>query len=993
MGLNNGLNAGGLRPGGCRRVTTFNKKTGQRVVDSFEDQDMTEWQDYEQNGGITGYDIVKPSGFTAQEGEYVLQLADDTTYPRIASTTGLANYPEQGEEWWYWTYIDTPVGSSTSSSGSGDSGIYFGLQDIDNTYFIQLRPYDDFLNLSVKDAGVTTELAQATDIGLARGNWYQVHFTWDDGSFGGTAGDITVTVEDETGTQVASITANDTTYTQGGVGLWAAAGTGNAMYFDHFHTRGKPETTSMVDDYEDGEMAEYEDHDGVWDTNEVQFATSPVYSGDSSVFVEGTPGGQKLISTNGLDIYPKQGDEFEFYGYLDGTVGAGSGQLATYFGVQDGANHYYVDVRWYNDEVRLHKNGSYVANAQSVGLTGQAWHRFRVQWDDGSTFGGVAGDITIIVEDDAGTQLASFTANDTEYTEGGVGHYAFADAGEYVVWDKHEVLNRSVETGGTRGDVIETFESTNFDAYTRFADSGYQTFGFTDSQSKHESIGGGPGYPNTISESETTFTASTSSELRSNLTSAAAGSIVYVTGDIDTVGEQPVTVPAGVTLASNRGIDGQPGHKIKCGQRNRGIILREDSRITGLRVEGPHPDRWSPDLDHSQNNSEWHQKGVNMTGDNAEVDNNEIYGFGYSCVQNTRYDTTRNPNDCHIHHNHIHHGISDGWGYGYDNSDGKRNTVEYNKFSHCRHATVAVGGSYELYHNLVEEPNANNIFDMHQPGGDYMDIRRNTVVGWQTNLENQPSWVSGNRAVSAVIQRENPNESVEVHNNWLWNPYPPPPDAPLSSGFDYTAIDQAWPVSNYDGSSWQGVNFSNNVYGGETRAASDRRMMDGRQVSGLGERSLVYYGSDERLGYLSTTGLQNYPSAGDTWRFFFRGEGWPFRLAQVFFGVQSETSPQDCYEIEIWEDEIRLEVDNAGTDTTLARAAFDWWPMIPYEIVVDWPSDPTNNGITVTVNNWQAGTQEVSMTGTADDSFLDGGIGFYGNSQAGFLLDDFEILS
>lgn len=74
-------------------------------------------------------------------------------------------------------------------------------------------------------------------------------------------------------------------------------------------------------------------------------------------------------------------------------------------------------------------SGSYVGYADmSTPLTAGTFYRISVQWDDGATFGGSAGDQRFIIEDTSdGSTIGENTINDTEFTGGGIGWQADVD--------------------------------------------------------------------------------------------------------------------------------------------------------------------------------------------------------------------------------------------------------------------------------------------------------------------------------------------------------------------------------------------------------------------------------------------------------------------------------------------------------------------------------------------------------------------------------------
>ena len=110
-------------------------------------------------------------------------------------------------------------------------------------------------------------------------------------------------------------------------------------------------------------------------------------------------------------------------------------------------------------------------------------------------------------------------------------------------------------------------------------------------------IGGGNGYTQHISPSQSPI--HTLDELIDALAKAQSGDIIYIhpRAQIDCtervyIEELVLEIPAGVTLASNRGQKGAPGGMIFSDAfKTRPLIrtLGPNIRITGLRLRGPNP--------------------------------------------------------------------------------------------------------------------------------------------------------------------------------------------------------------------------------------------------------------------------------------------------------------------------------------------------------------------------------------------------------------------
>lgn len=303
-------------------------------------------------------------------------------------------------------------------------------------------------------------------------------------------------------------------------------------------------------------------------------------------------------------------------------------------------------------------------------------------------------------------------------------------------------------------------------------------------------IGGGEGYESAITSEDADVVVKNRSALRNALSDASSGDIVYIDGDstID-LGSNTYTVPRGVTLASNRGINNAPGGRLKtdykAGSGFYSLNLSRDSRITGLRFQGPYYEYFSPDFYAAG-------AAVTIRGNNVEIDNCEMWGFAYASI----HVNTGSP---HIHHNNIHHNPRAGLGYGVTNNGGDP-LIEYNYFNANRHAIACSGeGGYTARYNYFGPITFSHILDAHEPGGTRYEIYNNTVeavIG-----------AHDDRQRAAVAVRGTPSDVATIHDNWFYNP-DPPLDTP-SGRFSEQAIIQ---VGVDD---WSNVEWSNNHYGSD----------------------------------------------------------------------------------------------------------------------------------------------------------------------------------
>jgi hypothetical protein len=284
-------------------------------------------------------------------------------------------------------------------------------------------------------------------------------------------------------------------------------------------------------------------------------------------------------------------------------------------------------------------------------------------------------------------------------------------------------------------------------------------------------IGGGKGYARPVKRAD--FRVKTAAELVAALTKATRGQVVYVVdgAEIDLTArvrdeKLVLRIPAGVTLAGGRGVDGSTGALLVSKEMKTHPLIStggEGVRITGLRLRGPDGEIRATDL--SRRLKEGGHKlyyavptsdGVFCDHAGLEVDNCELSGWSHAGVF-----LRKGARGAHIHHNHIHHCQRYGLGYGVC-LDVATALIEANRFDYCRHhiaATGRPGTGYEARYNDVG-PGANgHSFDMHggrdrkdgtNVAGDWMKIHHNTFRATH---------------VPAVVIRGLPTKLVEIHHN------------------------------------------------------------------------------------------------------------------------------------------------------------------------------------------------------------------------------------
>lgn len=164
------------------------------VIDDFEDQDIAEY-----TGDTGAASITTDSSFV---GNLDAALAMSDGQNEIRSTSGLSNYPAQGDIWRWQTYI--PSG--------GKPRFGWGVQDSNNLYFLEYNEPDGLLRFVKREGGTNSELATAS-VTFPTGEYVETEIEWR------TNGRHLVEVFDSTDASIATLDVEDSSYTSGGV-LW-----------------------------------------------------------------------------------------------------------------------------------------------------------------------------------------------------------------------------------------------------------------------------------------------------------------------------------------------------------------------------------------------------------------------------------------------------------------------------------------------------------------------------------------------------------------------------------------------------------------------------------------------------------------------------------------------------------------------------------------------------------------------------------------------------
>jgi hypothetical protein len=239
--------------------------------------------------------------------------------------------------------------------------------------------------------------------------------------------------------------------------------------------------------------------------------------------------------------------------------------------------------------------------------------------------------------------------------------------------------------------------------------------GYTLGGSKY---GGGTQYPaytaGVAAGSYNGRTITTWTDLKLAISQATSGAVIYISpsANLDTGSDINISIPTGVTIASNRGVAGSTGGRIftKTGVSgwNKPIFLvtTNNVRFTGLRLEG---ETFSENYTGTEASYRVGIRPDSCSG--FQFDNCELYGFAYAGIYAHACPTSsanRSPRPTislaanspysqpWIHHCYIHGAQNTGEGYGCNVWEGDM-LVEGNVFDRNRHDVTGDGETTERY--------------------------------------------------------------------------------------------------------------------------------------------------------------------------------------------------------------------------------------------------------------------------------------------------------
>lgn len=206
------------------------------LIDSFEDGDLSE---YSQSGGNWEVEDESNAATNAKDGSKLLKgdPGGDTANEALYSTSGLNTYPSPGDTFkgWARTGDDTseddeqgPFVYFAVASGaprSGGRGYQAGITNSGSSL-------DDTTIKRMDTDGSVTTLASDTSHSYSMSTWYEFEVDW------ATDGTITFTTYNESGTQLNSVSATDTNYSDGGFGVEHGSGSATSgfstAYWDYW---------------------------------------------------------------------------------------------------------------------------------------------------------------------------------------------------------------------------------------------------------------------------------------------------------------------------------------------------------------------------------------------------------------------------------------------------------------------------------------------------------------------------------------------------------------------------------------------------------------------------------------------------------------------------------------------------------------------------------------------------------------------------------------
>lgn len=193
-------------------------------------------------------------------------------------------------------------------------------------------------------------------------------------------------------------------------------------------------TSDTVDDFEDGDIAEYSG-----DTTQFSTTTNDSYSGNNSLEQSADGSNYTITSSSGLDNYPTEGDKFRWFAKASiGRNGGNKAKPKVQFLRADANNHYELQMNFTDGKFFLEKmeSGAETTIAESNTFDTQAskWYQFDI------TIGSSTIDVEVIDPDTGNVKLSESATNDLSTTGTDIAWEGEADNGETLRWDNAQIV-------------------------------------------------------------------------------------------------------------------------------------------------------------------------------------------------------------------------------------------------------------------------------------------------------------------------------------------------------------------------------------------------------------------------------------------------------------------------------------------------------------------------------------------------------------------------
>ena len=201
------------------------------IVDDFESGNLDAYE------GTTNAKVQQSTVFA---GSWALANATGSSGPNtITSIAGLNAYPAAGETFEFRIRHETPFISPNFHFGCQTAIDTSSREDL---YDLSLDAANGNVEFRVYVGTSRTTLIPETNVSWLENVWYRVQVDW------GVNGDIAILIEDDSGTEVWSGGANDTTYTSGGIGFRLTGASEDQVFFDDIVILGDTISRTIRDD-------------------------------------------------------------------------------------------------------------------------------------------------------------------------------------------------------------------------------------------------------------------------------------------------------------------------------------------------------------------------------------------------------------------------------------------------------------------------------------------------------------------------------------------------------------------------------------------------------------------------------------------------------------------------------------------------------------------------------------------------------------------------